>query len=147
AGTYEVRYIQAQGRKVLAREAITITAVDASVEIPATAAAGSTLTMACTGPDYSGDFISVARADVCGEADESYPYTREGSPLQLLRPAVAGTYEVRYIQKQKRKVMARETITITPVTASLQEVPATAAAGSRVTVAWTGPDYSGDYIS
>ncbi|MEN1928892.1 VWA domain-containing protein [Luteimonas sp. MJ250] len=146
-GTYEVRYVLDSGRKVLVRETIAVTDITASVEVPATAEAGSTLTMAWTGPDYSADFISVAKPEARGGSYENYTYTRDGNPLRLLMPADAGAYEVRYIQAQGHKVLAREAITITAVAASLQEIPSTATAGSRITVAWTGPDYSGDFIT
>ena len=146
AGEYEVRYISHATGTVLAREPVTVTAVQAGVTVPATAAAGSTITLAWTGPDYPDDHISVASPDAPGQRYENYTYTRRGNPLQLQLPADAGTYEVRYIQNQGRTVLARESITTTAVTASL-EIPATAAAGSTVRVAWTGPDYPDDHIS
>lgn len=146
AGDYEVRYVSRKTGKALVRQPVTVTAVEASLDVAATATAGSTLTLAWTGPDYADDHISVASPDAPGHRYENYTYTRRGNPLQLLLPADAGTYEVRYVQNQGRTVLARESITITAVTASL-EIPATAPAGSTVRVAWTGPDYGDDYVS
>ncbi|KGM51813.1 hypothetical protein N792_09205 [Lysobacter concretionis Ko07 = DSM 16239] len=146
AGTYEVRYVQNQGDTVLARATITTTAVTASLDIPATAAAGSTLRLAWTGPDYPYDYISVATPGTGDGKYVNYTRTEKGNPLQLLLPAEAGTYEVRYVQNQGDTVLARAMITTTAVTASL-DIPATAAAGSTIRLAWSGPDYPYDYIS
>ncbi|MGV8942254.1 MAG: vWA domain-containing protein, partial [Lysobacter sp.] len=146
AGTYEVRYVQEQGHKVLARETITTTPVKASLDIPATAAAGSPLKVTWTGPDYASDYITVAKPDAADSRYENYTRTAKGKPLTLVLPVEAGTYEVRYVQEQGHKVLARETITTTPVKASL-DIPATAAAGSPLKVTWTGPDYASDYIT
>ncbi len=146
AGDYEVRYIQDQGRTVLVREPITVTAVQASVEAPATAAAGSTVEVDWTGPDYKNDSIAIAKVGAAHNSYVNFTYTRKGKPLQLLMPAEAGDYEVRYIQDQGRTVLVREPITVTGVQASV-EAPATAAAGSTVEVDWTGPDYKNDSIA
>ncbi|MGY1458754.1 vWA domain-containing protein [Luteimonas sp. A534] len=114
AGDYEVRYISHKTQTALAREAITITAVTASVDAPASAGAGSTLTVSWTGPDYESDYISVAKPDAAGNKYERYTYTGRGNPLQLQMPAEAGIYEVRYVQNQGSIVLARKTINVTP---------------------------------
>lgn len=145
-GDYEVRYIQSQERTVLVREPITITAVEASVKVPATAVVGSTLTVNWTGPDYKKDYISIAKVGAPHRKYANVTYTSKGAPLQLLMPAEPGDYEVRYIQSQGRTVLVREPITITPVEASI-EAPDSAAAESTLTVNWVGPDYKDDYIS
>lgn len=146
AGEYEVRYVNEKTRKVLARAPITVTAVEASVEAPATGVAGDTIRLAWSGPDYEGDYISVARPDTADNRYETYTYTSRGNPLQLRLPADAGDYEVRYIQAQKHTALVRAPITVTPVSATV-EPPARAVAGSTIAVGWTGPDYDGDYIS
>lgn len=146
AGEYEVRYVNAKTRKVLARQPITVTAVEASVDAPATGAAGDTIRLAWSGPDYQGDYISVAKPDADDNRYDTYTYTSRGNPLQLRLPADPGEYEVRYIQAQKHTALVREPITVTPVSATV-EAPARAVAGSTVAVSWTGPDYGGDYIS
>ncbi len=145
-GDYEVRYIQDQGRTVLVSKPITIAAVQASVEAPGTAAAGSSVEVSWTGPDYKNDYISVAKVGAAHNSYANYTYTSKGQPLQLLMPAEAGDYEVRYIQDQGRTVLVREPIAVTAVQASV-EAPGTATVGSTVEVNWTGPDYKNDYIS
>ncbi|MGY0798134.1 vWA domain-containing protein [Lysobacter sp. A286] len=145
-GTYEVRYILNQSRDILARQTIEVTAVEAALEIPATAPAGSTITVNWTGPDYTDDYIAIAEPAADSREELNYTRTRSGNPLKLKLPDAPGTYEVRYILNQSRNILARQTIEVTAVEATL-EIPATAPAGSTITVNWTGPDYTDDYIA
>ncbi|WP_306044177.1 VWA domain-containing protein [Nioella sp. MMSF_3534] len=143
-GEYEIRYFLNQNRRVIARHAITVTAVSATLEAPETAVAGSTVQVIWTGPDYQSDFIGVG---AMAEPDRytNYAYTRDGSPAALVMPTEPGDYEIRYFVNQDRTVIARHAITVTDVIATL-EAPSTAEAGSTVQVHWTGPDYRNDFI-
>ena len=146
AGEYEYRYVSSKTRKVLARQPVSVTPVQAGMDPPASAAAGATVRVPWTGPGYDGDYISVARPEAPDNRYETYTYTSRGNPLNLRMPAEAGSYEVRYVQGQKHQVLARRPVTITAVSASI-DGPASAAAGATVRVSWTGPGYDGDYIS
>ncbi|WP_420398215.1 VWA domain-containing protein [Nioella sp.] len=143
-GDYEIRYFVNQDRTVIARHAITVTDVIATLEAPSTAEAGSTVQVHWTGPDYRNDFIGVG---AMAEPDRytNYAYTRDGSPAALVMPTEPGDYEIRYFVNQDRTVIARHAITVTDVIATL-EAPSTAEAGSTVQVHWTGPDYRNDFI-
>ncbi|MGY1425252.1 hypothetical protein [Lysobacter sp. A289] len=111
-GTYEVRYILNQSRNILARQTIEVTAVEATLEIPATAPAGSTITVNWTGPDYTDDYIAIAEPDADSREELNYTRTRSGNPLKLKLPDAPGTYEVRYILNQSRNILARQTIKV-----------------------------------
>jgi Ca-activated chloride channel homolog len=145
-GEYEIRYIQRQGREILARQPVTVEAVGASVSGPATAAAGETVLVEWTGPDYDRDYIAVAEAGSESRHQINYTYTREGSPLKLVMPPEPGEYEIRYIQRQGREILASQPVTVEAVGASVSG-PATADAGETVLLEWTGPDYDRDYIA
>lgn len=146
AGTYEVRYVSQKNHDVLARESIEVGEVSASLEIPETTEAGSSLSVTWTGPDYGNDYIAVSEVDSPSNKEVNYSRTRDGNPLKLLMPAEAGTYEVRYIQNQSKKLLASQTIETTAVTASL-DLPDSGTAGSTIEVVWTGPDYKDDFIT
>ncbi len=143
-GEFELRYVLNDGRKALARRAITVTPVQATITPPADLPAGDTVTIDWTGPDYRGDFISVVKPGE--EAWINYTYTREGSPMRLRMPGDPGDYELLYVLDQKRTVLQRVPVTVTGVDYSVS-VPDSAAAGSEVLVDWTGPDYDNDYIA
>ncbi len=145
-GTYEVRYIQGQGNKLLAKAAITLKAVSAAVQVPPSADAASKIEVSWQGPGYEPDYISIARPADAQDRYLYYAYTRAGNPLKLQAPAEPGTYDVRYVLGQNNIVMAKTAITIKPVTASVS-APASAGINTSFDVRWEGPGYDSDYIS
>ena len=145
-GDYEIRYVQRQGHKVLARQPITVTQVGATLGTPEQAAAGETIPVTWKGPDYPHDYIAVAKPDQKDRDLVNHTETHNGSPLKLVMPPEPGNYEIRYVQRQGHKVLARQPITVTQVGATL-DTPEQAAAGETIAVTWTGPDYPHDYIA
>lgn len=147
-GRYEILYVQRNGYKALARRAIEVTAVGASVKAPATAPAGGQIEVSWTGPGYEHDYISAEEAGSQSSTSSyiTYEYTSNGSPLMLTLPPDPGSYEIRYILHQDYSTLARQTIELTPVAASIR-APASGKADSSIEVLWSGPDYQHDYIS
>ncbi len=145
-GRYEVRYMQNLGHKMLASVYIEITPVTASIQVPVNTQAGSRFEVGWAGPDYHGDYISIARNDQRDDQYIHYTYTSKGTPLKIQAPVDPGNYKVMYILGKGRKVLAKSNIVIDPVTASIQG-PASAAPDSVIEVTWNGPGYKGDYIS
>ena len=118
----------------------------ASITAPATAAAGATLEIGWTGPNYAGDFIGVGMANAQGGSRwQNYTRTADGSPLMLEMPAEPGQYLIRYFIDQDRQIIAEVPITLTEVTATLN-APDIVKLGETITITWTGPNYRGDYI-
>ncbi len=146
AGSYEVRYLTSGAKQVLATETIEVKPVEATVTSTDTAAVGATVSVFWTGPDYDGDYVTVADADGPGGQYENYTYTREGNPLDLIMPGTAGEYEIRYIASQDNTILARQAITVSEQSASL-DAPETADIGSRLSINWTGPGYDSDFIT
>jgi len=145
-GNYLITYFMQQDRRNLVSVPITVTPAQASLTLPATAVAGSTIEVAWTGPDYDSDYIGIGRLDRDGNPTwENFTYTRDGSPLRLLVPSEPGDYFVSYFLQQGRVVLASEPLSVTDATATLT-APDTAVAGSTIEVAWTGPDYRNDFI-
>jgi Ca-activated chloride channel family protein len=144
-GDYELRYFLSNGKKVLATRPITATPVEATLEAAATAMAGDELVVSWSGPDYKGDYISIAQLDDKGGRYEKYTYTAKGSPLRLQMPAEPGTYQLRYVMSQKSTVLATRTVKVTDVEASLTAADV-ATVGDSIVIEWTGPDYKSDYI-
>jgi len=146
AGDCEVRYVTGQARKVLARHPVRITTADITMTAPAEAIAGSSIDVQWTGPNNTGDYITVvAKATPDGDY-ANYTETRKGSPLKLLMPITPGDAELRYMSGQGRKVLARRAITINAATVTLSAQPE-AAPGADVSITWTGPNNTGDYIT
>ncbi|AHM04921.1 von Willebrand factor type A domain protein [Roseibacterium elongatum DSM 19469] len=144
-GDYLISYYARQDRTRITAVPITVTPVAASITAPDSAVAGSTIEVGWTGPDYQGDYIGIGRADGQGSAWENYVDTREGSPVQLRVPETPGDYLIQYFLRQDRTAIASVPVTVTAAEATVT-APGTAIAGQVVEVAWTGPDYEGDYI-
>lgn len=147
-GDYQVRYHGGgSGYPVLASAPVKVVAATATLEVPATVAAGAPVSVTWSGPDNPRDFISIDPEGAAESAYGAYAYTTKGSPLVLAAPTAPGRYQVRYhLGASGYAVIGAAPLTVGEVSATL-EAPARAAAGSTITVAWTGPDNSGDFIS
>ena len=145
-GQYEVRYILDRGRTILARRALTVRPVTASLAAADEADSGSTLEVTWTGPNNERDYIAIATPDQPGSAQKSYAYTSDGSPATLNVPDAPGPYEIRYIQNQSRTILASRKLTVLAVEASVAAATE-AGSGSTLEVTWTGPNNDRDYIA
>jgi len=145
-GRYEVRYIMGKGNILLAKTAIEIKGVRASVDAPPVADVATEFDVTWQGPGNKEDYISIARPDQGPGNYVNYTYTSKGSPLKVRAPSEPGTYEVRYILGRGNKLLAKTTIEIKGVSAKVSP-PAAANANTEFEVAWQGPGYKEDYIS
>lgn len=112
-GEHELRYVLARGTRVLATAPVTIEAVAASVEAPATVVAGAEFAVAWTGPGYNEDFVSIARPNQPPGAYAVARVTRQGNPAKLKAPKEPGEYEVRYILGRGPRLLTKVAITVT----------------------------------
>ena len=145
-GTFELRYLYGGTNTVLARAPVTLTPVSATVEAPAEVAAGSDFEVHWTGPANKGDSITIAEAGAPEGKYSDYAYTSRGSPARLTAPDALGSYEVRYLVGQSKRVLAIAPVTLTPVRAELA-VPGPVLPGAEFSVNWVGPDNKSDYIA
>ncbi|WP_204114115.1 vWA domain-containing protein [Shimia biformata] len=143
-GNYEIRYVLNEGAKVLATRPITVTPVTALLSPSTDFVAGGTAQVMWQGPDYERDYIAIGKPGDDGYV--SYVYTRHGSPAEIAVPAEPGTYELRYVMNNKATVLATMPIEVQDTSASVTS-PGTAEAGSRIKVAWQGPDNERDYVA
>ncbi|MGJ8603358.1 MAG: vWA domain-containing protein [Marivita sp.] len=145
-GAYEITYFMRQDRTPLATIAFTATDITARIIAPTQAAVGSTIDVGWSGPDYHEDYIGIGKVDASSANQwENWVYTRTGNPAKLLMPTAPGDYLITYFERQNRTPLVSVPITLTPVEATLS-APAEAPMGSTLDVAWTGPNYSEDYI-
>ena len=144
-GEYIVKFL-VNGDEV-ARDSITVVTVEASVDAPESVPAGASFDVTWDGPDNRGDYIGLAEpgSDVHLKGS-AYAYTgiSKNGKASLTAPEAVGTYDIIY--KTGSTILARDSLMVTKVTASL-EGPDTAPAGSIAIVTWQGPDNSGDYIT
>lgn len=148
-GLYEVRYVLREGRKTIATTMVEIVAPEVSVSAPGEVRAGEELELSWTGTVNSRDYINFVPA---GEADDEfgdYTTVRDKSAHDITAPEQAGLYEVRYILREGRRVLARATVEVLPEDAQLStgaaiDAPESAGAGSTIEVGWTIDETSAD---
>jgi hypothetical protein len=145
-GDVELRYVSGQGRKVLARRPIKVIAAEVTLAGPAEAIAGTMIEVVWTGPNNTGDYITLVPQEMADGKYGNYANTSVGSPMKLLVPIMAGNAELRYMTGQGHKVLGRRPIKIVAAQITMS-APPECAAGTAVSVTWTGPNNPGDYIT
>jgi len=104
---------------------------DASVQTESEIPATSVFDVAWTGPEDRQDYITIVPVGAPESDYGDYWRVNRGNPARVTAPDALGPHEVRYIHHQTRRVLATQTVTLTPVSASLS-AGAEALAGSLV---------------
>ncbi len=145
-GEYELGYVHAHTRKVIGRTDITVTPVQATVQAPTSVDVATDFDVQWQGPNYKSDYIAIARSDQRPGSQLNYTYTSRGNPAKVQAPSDPGTYEIRYMLGRGNKLLAKTTIEITGVGASV-DAPVVADVATDFEVSWQGPDSKSDYIA
>jgi Ca-activated chloride channel family protein len=145
-GRAEIRYVTGQGRKILYRRAIDITAPETTITAPAEVIAGTPVVIDWTGLASQGDYLTIVPPDAKPGVYQNYTDASKGTSLTVTAPIEPGAYEIRYAAAQGKTILARRPIKVVAAKIELT-APAEAAAGSPVSVQWTGPNNKGDYLT
>jgi hypothetical protein len=113
-GEYEVRYLTGQSYATVASTKITVGAVNASVQGPTEAVAGSAFNVSWKGPNNANDYITIVPKGAKQGTTAHYQYSAEGNPAKMLAPLQAGEYELWYATGQSHNTLAKAAIRITP---------------------------------
>jgi Ca-activated chloride channel family protein len=148
-GLYEVRYILREGRKTMASATVEVTEPDVTISSVTEVRAGTKLRVSWTGAVATNDFINLVPAGSEDSVTGVYGNVRDKSELDLNVPDETGLYEVRYVLREGRRVVARQTIEVLPKDAALNtgasiEAPETTAPGSTIEVSWSTDSDSAD---
>src|SRR5689334_5103231 len=112
---------------------------------PATAGVGSTITIQVSGGGAPRDFVSIVEKGAAAGRYRNYFYL-EGKERDLVVPTEPGDYEIRLLgAASPYPTLATRPLKVTPVSATVKG-PASAAAGTEISVAWTGPNNARDYV-
>ncbi|HUG11904.1 MAG TPA: hypothetical protein VMM36_12865 [Opitutaceae bacterium] len=146
AGPAELRYMTGQGRRVLARKQVQITMPEVSLDAAAQVVAGAAVPVRWKGPGNDGDYITVVPVGTPDGQYRQYTAVSNGASVNVTMPIDAGACELRYMTGRGARVLARRPILVVAAEVSI-DAPAEAAAGSVVTINWTGPANQGDYLT
>lgn len=109
-GRYELRFTNA-GDVVLARRAIVVTDVEASLSAPQIVRAGTSFLVEWTGPDNEYDFVGIYDAKGTLMSREFAFGDLFQSPTKFTAPSKPGTYEIRFVTGERpitvRSLMVR----------------------------------------
>ncbi|MFO0858520.1 MAG: hypothetical protein U0640_14325 [Phycisphaerales bacterium] len=111
-GKAELRYVMGQGRKVLARRAITLVPAEIKITAPDECKAGEAVSITWTGPNFGGDYITIVPQGTADGKYAAYKNTTSGSPMSVNAPKEPGEAEIRYASGQGGVVLARKTIMV-----------------------------------
>ncbi|GAB2186480.1 VWA domain-containing protein [Roseibium sp. LAB1] len=146
-GDYEVVYVWTEGgERVLAKAAVKVTEVEATLTYAPEVAAGKPVEIAFEGPNGPEDWIGVIPKD--GTVDEyqgRWAGTVDGSPVTIQAPSEAGNYEVIYVTGIDQTILTRKPLTVGESAATLQADSAVEAS-ARLKVTWSGPKGADDWI-
>lgn len=112
SGGMELRYVTGQGGLVLARSPVVLSMPVATLEAVAEAPAATPVRIHWTGPNYSGDYITIVPKTMQDGKFLHYALTRSGSPVEVNVPYQKGPAEIRYMSGQGTKVLARQEILV-----------------------------------
>lgn len=124
----------------------TLASAEVTLRAPDQVAAGADFTVSWQGGSDPRDFVTLLSADAPEGDYDAYQYARKESGT-FAAPDDPGTYEIRYLAKDAPyPTLARKTIVVTPVTATLNG-PSQADAGGTIEFSFTGPGHPRDFIT
>lgn len=132
--------------EVVASRPLSVVMAEATITAPETAGAGESIDVSWTGPISRSDRITWAERDGDSLRGSSYGYVGNspGGSRSLRAPADAGEYDVIYITGST--ILARAPVSVGSISATVT-APATIHAGGSISVAFDGPENSGDLIT
>jgi uncharacterized protein YraI len=146
-GSYQLRYISRASKAVIGRASIEAVDVDTRLGAPERAQAGAAIEIEWTGPGNSYEQIQLFPMGAPADAKPLTQATVLGrSPVRMHLPEIAGEFELRYLTRLSKRILARRPITLFGVEAALK-APEAAAIGETIEIAWEGPGNQYDQLA
>lgn len=149
-GDYELRFADDTAKtKLVGKKVTIIPGVTATLDAPAEAVGGTTISVAHSGPDGRANYVAIVPAGAGDSTFNSYHGANvTADPASVRVPATGGDYEVRYVLAVgDTAVAARRPLAVSQAP-TVTLAPAEAAAGTDFEVAFGGdaPRQSADYL-
>ncbi|MEO0700135.1 MAG: hypothetical protein AAFY81_10555, partial [Pseudomonadota bacterium] len=111
--------------------------------------AGEPLRVTWTGTVDSGDYVNLVPLGTPDDEFGLYTQVRDTTAHDLTAPDETGLYEVRYMLREGRRVLARQTVEVVAADAQLNtggeiSAPDTGAPGATIEVSWSVESESAD---
>ncbi|CAM2011034.1 vWA domain-containing protein [Acanthopleuribacter pedis] len=145
-GSYQVRYVTARSRKILAEAVVQVVPTQAEVDLPAEVVAGAIVDVAWKGPGHSGEKLAVYPSGWNGENKTwltmNYAYR---NPVKMRVPVEPGAYEMHYLTARTKESLGFAAFTVVKAEVTLTAEPRFDA-GADVFVRFEGGGQGGDRI-
>ncbi|MEO1138014.1 MAG: VWA domain-containing protein [Pseudomonadota bacterium] len=145
-GLYEVRYILSVDQRTVASHPIEAILPEVTLQAPDQVLTGEQFAFSWAGTVNSGDYLTLVPASAEDETLAGYVVAGDKSDATLTAPSETGIYELRYVLREGKRVLARETIEVTLPEATVSG-PETAFTGERFKVSWTGTVNDNDFVT
>lgn len=111
-GDAEIRYMNENGTKILFRTPIRIIAPVITLKVKPEAVTGEKVPIEWTGPGNKGDYITIVPKSTKNGNYEKYAYAEEPGTLEIKATETLGSAEIRYMNENGNRVLARIPINI-----------------------------------
>lgn len=146
-GAYELRYMNPlRGDAVLARAAVVVEDLPATLEAPETIAAGTRIKVIARGPHAARHWVGFAM--IGSPSGSHFDFARLSGPvseIELVPPAEPGDYELRYVLNENERIIVSRPITVVASEAMVNG-PASVMAGDIYRFTARGPVDPGHWI-
>jgi len=145
-GLYEVRYVLAEGGVTQAGVLVQVTEAEQAVSGPEQVTTGSRFPISWSRAINPNDYVTIVALGAAEGSYGNYIRVRDSSEGELTAPPETGLYELRYVLAEGGRTMASAPIEVTAAEVTVA-APGQAAAGSRITVSWSGTVNANDYVT
>jgi len=147
AGDYILRWYNRNDRKMMHERPITIIEAEISIDAPDEAIAGTEIDLTWDAPKDLNSFINIHPADEKPNYNaKPYVYTKKKASAVLRMPSTAGTYILRWYNRNDRKMMHEREITVVAAEINIT-VPDEIKANSEIEIAWEAPKGLNSFIN
>ena len=148
-GIYEIRYLLREGNKTVASRMVEITEPEVSISAAKEVRAGEDLRISWAGTVNLSDYVTLVPVGTPDDKLGAYTQVRDRSDFDVTAPDETGLYEVRYMMREGKRVLARQTVEVIAADAQLStgasiDAPEEAAPGSSIQVGWNVDSESAD---
>ena len=147
AGDYTLRWFNRNDRKVLAEKNIKLTEAIISITAPDEAIAGTEVELSWQAPKGLDSFINIQLADEKPNYNaKHYIYTKKKISDYLRLPSTAGSYMLRWYNRNDQKPLAERPIVLTAPAITIS-VPDEIKAETEIEISWQAPTGLDSFIN
>ncbi|MEM8541161.1 MAG: VWA domain-containing protein, partial [Pseudomonadota bacterium] len=118
-GLYEVRYVLREGAKTITSTMLEVTEPEVTISTVDEVRAGEKIKVSWTGTVSTSDYVTIVPMGVADDKYGNYKQVRNDSENDLNVPDETGLYEVRYVLREGRRVLARQMVEVVAADATL----------------------------